>query len=83
MRPIGIKTSNESTYLNNHLITDLVKEYGTPLYIIDGVPYDVTEVDSFLAIEDVAEITVDRDGSGYGSRGANGVVIIRTMRGSD
>ena len=54
-----------------------------PLYIIDGVPYDVTEVDSFLAIEDVAEITVDRDGSGYGSRGANGVVIIRTMRGSD
>ena len=54
-----------------------------PLYVIDGVPYDVTEVDSFLAIEDVAEITVDRDGSGYGARGANGVVIIRTMRGSD
>ena len=54
-----------------------------PLYIIDGVPYDVTEVDSFLAIEDVAEITVDRDGSGYGARGANGVVIIRTLRGSD
>ena len=37
MRPIGIKTSNKSTYLNNHLITDLVKEYGTPLYIIDDV----------------------------------------------
>ncbi|MBP3833677.1 MAG: TonB-dependent receptor plug domain-containing protein [Bacteroidaceae bacterium] len=54
-----------------------------PLYIIDGVPYNVTEVDSFLAIEDVAELTVDRDGSGYGARGANGVVIIRTMRGSD
>ena len=54
-----------------------------PLYVIDGVPYDVTEVDSFLAIEDVAEITVDRDGSGYGARGANGVVIIRTLRGSD
>jgi len=54
-----------------------------PLYVIDGVPYDVTEVDSFLAIEDVAEITVDRDGSGYGARGANGVVNIRTLRGSD
>ena len=54
-----------------------------PLYVIDGVPYDVTEVDSFLSIEDVAEITVDRDGSGYGARGANGVVIIRTLRGSD
>ena len=54
-----------------------------PLYVIDGVPYDVSEVDSFLPIEDVAEITVDRDGSGYGARGANGVVIIRTMKGSD
>ena len=54
-----------------------------PLYVIDGVPYDVSQVDDFLPIEDVAEITVDRDGMGYGSRGANGVVIIRTMRGSD
>jgi len=54
-----------------------------PLYVIDGVPYNVSEVDSFLPIEDVAEITVDRDGSGYGARGANGVVIIRTLRGSD
>lgn len=54
-----------------------------PLYVIDGVPYDVSQVDDFLPIEDVAEITVDRDGMGYGARGANGVVIIRTMRGSD
>ena len=37
MRPIGIKTIDNLTYLNNHLITDLVKEYGTPLYAIDDV----------------------------------------------
>ena len=36
-----------------------------------------------LSMDDVAELTVDRDGSGYGARGANGVVIIRTMKGSD
>lgn len=37
MRPIGIKTIDNLTYLNNHLITDLVKEYGTPLYVIDDI----------------------------------------------
>ena len=57
---------------------------GSPLFIIDGIPYDNgDDIEDFLAIEDVAEVSVDRDGSGYGARGANGVVIIRTMRGSD
>ena len=57
---------------------------GPPLFIIDGIPYDNgDDIEDFLAIEDVAEVSVDRDGSGYGARGANGVVIIRTMRGSD
>ena len=57
---------------------------GPPLFIIDGIPYNNgNDIEDFLAIEDVAEVSVDRDGSGYGARGANGVVIIRTMRGSD
>ncbi len=57
---------------------------GPPLFIIDGIPYNNGDnIEDFLAIEDVAEVSVDRDGSGYGARGANGVVIIRTMRGSD
>lgn len=57
---------------------------GPPLFIIDGIPYDNgDDIEDFLAIEDVAEVSVDRDGSGYGARGANGVVIIRTMKGSD
>ncbi len=57
---------------------------GPPLFIIDGIPYDNgDDIEDFLAIEDVAEVSVDRDGSGYGARGANGVVIIRTMRGND
>ena len=57
---------------------------GPPLFIIDGISYDNgNDIEDFLAIEDVAEVSVDRDGSGYGARGANGVVIIRTMRGND
>ena len=59
-----------------------------PIFIIDGIPYyvsagDPSDIVTSLAIEDVAEISVDRDGSSYGARGANGVVIIRTMKGSD
>jgi len=55
-----------------------------PLFIIDDIPYESgVDIDSFLSMDDVAELTVDRDGNGYGVRGANGVVIIRTLKGSD
>ena len=59
-------------------------QLGPPLFIIDDIPYESgVWVDDFLSMDDVAELRVDRDGSGYGARGANGVVIIRTLRGSD
>lgn len=51
----------------------------TPLYIVDGVPYDgdLTEINS----NDVANITVLKDEQAtslYGARGANGVIIATT-----
>ena len=54
-----------------------------PLYIVDGVPYEVANPNDVVAVEDIAELSVDRDGASYGARGANGVVIIRTLNGSD
>ena len=65
-----------------------------PLYIIDGVPmalsdfagYDVTQND-FLATlnpNDIESIDILKDAAAtaiYGSRGANGVIIINTKRG--
>lgn len=53
-----------------------------PLYVLDGVPYD----GSINAInpEDIASITVLKDAASaalYGSRGANGVIIITTKQG--
>lgn len=35
MKPIGLKEKNNITYINDFSINDLVKEYKTPLYIID------------------------------------------------
>ena len=67
----------------------------TPLYIVDGVPmsledlagYDVSNND-FLATlnpDEIKEINILKDAAAtaiYGSRGANGVIIIATKRGT-
>lgn len=56
---------------------------GSPLYVVDGVPYegDVTAIDP----GDIASTTILKDATAtslYGSRGANGVVLITTKRGN-
>lgn len=54
-----------------------------PLYVVDGVPgVDPTTI----ASEDIESFNVLKDASSaaiYGSRGANGVIIITTKRGKD
>jgi len=55
----------------------------TPLYVLDGVPYN----GSINAINpnDIASTTILKDAAAtaiYGNRGANGVIIITTKRGS-
>lgn len=70
-----------------------------PLYIVDGIPYDMASMPTSAANEnnnqtanvlasinpnDIESIEVLKDASAtaiYGSRGANGVVIITTKRG--
>lgn len=66
-----------------------------PLYVIDGVPIDNTPVNpggfsngrnplNFLNPNDIETFTVLKDASAtaiYGSRGANGVVLITTKKG--
>ena len=54
------------------------------LIIVDGVPVDGSALSSIPPIQ-VKSINVMKDGSSaiYGSRGANGVVLIETKRGND
>lgn len=52
-----------------------------PLYVVDGVPVD--DID-FLSADDIDDIQVLKDASSaaiYGSRAANGVIIIGTKQG--
>ena len=56
----------------------------SPLYVVDGIPYDGAI--SALNPEDIESMTVLKDASAtalYGSRGANGVIMITTKRGKD
>lgn len=54
----------------------------SPLYVVDGVPVDNM---NFLSPNDIADIQILKDASSaaiYGSRAANGVVLITTKQGS-
>lgn len=56
-----------------------------PLYIIDGVPLTENEFRN-LNPNDITEVSVLKDASAtaiYGSRGANGVIIIKTKTGEE
>lgn len=53
-----------------------------PLYVVDGVPFDGST--SLINPSDIESLTVLKDASStaiYGSRGANGVVLITTKQG--
>ncbi|WP_372946935.1 TonB-dependent receptor plug domain-containing protein [Mariniphaga sp.] len=54
------------------------------LIVVDGVPVDGSALSSIPPVQ-VKSINVIKDGSSaiYGSRGANGVVLIETKRGDD
>ncbi|PKV52665.1 TonB-linked SusC/RagA family outer membrane protein [Aquimarina sp. MAR_2010_214] len=61
----------------------------TPLYVIDGVPIPINENEQFnplnnLNPNDIESLSILKDAasaSKYGSRGANGVVLITTKKG--
>lgn len=61
-----------------------IRNMGQPLYVIDGIVKDQGQFNN-LAASDIESISVLKDASAsaiYGSRGANGVVVVETKRGS-
>ncbi|NQD70052.1 TonB-dependent receptor [Sphingobacterium shayense] len=56
----------------------------SPLYVVDGVPLSSGGIE-FINPKDIASMDVLKDASAtaiYGSRGANGVIIVTTKRGN-
>ncbi len=69
--------------------------FSNPLYVVDGIPttiedlagYDMSHTDFLASLnpDDIESIDILKDASAaaiYGSRGANGVIIINTRRGT-
>ena len=55
----------------------------TPLYVIDGIPLTAGSIED-LNTNDIASIEILKDASStaiYGSRGANGVILVTTKKG--
>jgi TonB-dependent SusC/RagA subfamily outer membrane receptor len=66
-------------------IRGVASAYGEPLYVIDGVAIEpgpsgslsginAADIESIKVLKDAAETSL------YGSRGANGVIIIKTKK---
>ena len=61
-----------------------IKASSTPLYVVDGIPLQSGSIDG-LNPQDIESIEVLKDASAtaiYGSRGANGVVLVTTKKGT-
>src|SRR5688572_48712 len=59
-----------------------VRNLGTPLYVIDGVPQSEGQFNN-ISSEDIESISILKDGSAalYGFRASNGVVLVTTKKG--
>ena len=71
---LNISQSNGDTSVNIRGERSLMLS-STPLYIVDGV--QVSSLD-FVSIYDVDHVEVLKDASQYGSRGANGAILVTT-----
>lgn len=87
--------STVNTNIGNPMVAQ-AQALSSPLFVIDGVPidpsqisnnYDVTGTDYLAGINvnDIASVDVEKDAAAtaaWGSRGANGVIIITTRKGT-
>ena len=77
----GVQVNNGEIIIRG---VNSINSSSAALIIVDGVPVDGSALNSIPPVQ-VKSINVIKDGSSaiYGSRGANGVVLIETKRGND
>lgn len=83
--PGVVITSNTGSPEGNFTIrvrgTNSIRGGNDPLYVVDGMPVNPSSINS----QDIASVEVLKDASAtaiYGSRGANGVILITTKKGN-
>ncbi len=81
---IGAETTPGSTPSILIRGTRSLKASNAPLYVVDGIPLSPGSNLSDISIPDIESVEVLKDAAStaiYGSRGANGVIIVTTKRG--
>lgn len=71
------------TYYDSDILVRGVNSVGSgnsPLFFIDGVEYEGTDIDSLVSVEAIQRIEIHKDAAQWGARGANGVILITTTR---
>lgn len=52
-----------------------------PLFVVDGTLYESSsEVDGVVSINDIDKVEIQKGWCSYGMKGANGVIIITTIK---
>lgn len=74
----GVSVNGDKISIRGGTSFDLDNE---PLFVVDGTQYESSsEADAIVPVNDILKIEVQKDGSMYGLKGANGVIIITTVK---
>ncbi len=82
----GVLVSNDPSNPNGYRIqirgVNSINFQGGPLFVIDGMPVSAESALTMIDPQDIASVDVIKDGTAaiYGTRGANGVILITTKK---
>ena len=81
-----VNTSNNAT--NKYLVRGItsINSNQEPLFVLDGVAVSTDDVEKLLSANDIASVTVLKDATAssiWGSRAANGVIVLTSKAGSN
>ena len=51
-----------------------------PLVVLDGIAMEGVDLETLIPVEEIATIKINKSGTGWGVRGANGVIEITTIK---
>jgi len=77
---INIQTGANGETVSNIRGISSLNLSNEPLVIVDGAEMDLNTANLSCSVYDIDRIEVNKEGLGYGVRGANGVIIIKTKR---
>ena len=79
MTGVLVSTDGGTTKVLVHGISS-INSSTEPLVVLDGMALQGVDIETLVPVEEIAVIRVIKDGSGWGVRGANGVIEITTLK---